>query len=404
MAQSIKFPIGPSLQGNPDLDVFQIKPDDLAGVRGNTSFGRYDEDPQFRRAAKKFAIYAARRLGWPEMSIEIYEADLYSALEEAMDELGQHVSDQNIEDNLSALLGTDPEDSKQEVWVKSTGQAQAMEIADQYGTSTQSGMGAGGDVQQKRGYFWTEARRQSYHHSEIRTETEVRPGEFEYRPVKGPVVIDRVFYQRNFEGLTGFGFGGVGLGLPGYYGGYTGQQDTLQPLSDTLINIQNQEMALEMFGAQRSFDVVGDKIRIFPIPRKRRTVWLEFKYKEDLLEGGQSSGVVSDYSNAPYDFLRFSAIGASPKRWVFKYAYAAAQHKLGTVRSKFSDVPSPGDSFQLDGDDLKSQAQQKMDELRQQLLERLEKLSKESQMERMANRAESLNRQLSFSPTKIYRF
>ena len=114
--------------------------------------------------------------------------------------------------------------------------------------------------------------------------------------------------------------------------------------------------------------------------------------------------MVSDFSNAPYDFLRFSSLNAPSKRWVFSYALAVAKHKLGTVRSKLSEIPSPQDSFQLDGSDLKSEAASRMETLVQELRERLEKLSKKNRIQEKAEMAKNLNTLLSYTPTKIYRF
>jgi len=433
MAKKIKFPRGPFLDPdveNPqDLNREKIGADDLLPVEGNTAFGRYDRDPKFRRSAKKFALWAARRLGWPEMSIEIDEIDFYNALEEAVDEFSRIVHNQNIEDNLEAILGDDADEDLTGRWVSSQGGGQNVQIAKDYGSPLAGG--AGGNVDFEKGFFETEVGRQIYHKSEIKTRTEKKKDEFEFLSVDEDIVVYRVFHEEIPSSVYGFygggygGFGGSrGIGMNSYFGGGAstggmvgnGAQYTLYPLYDSVLSMQDYDLHEDLFQSDYSFEIVGDKIKIYPSPNHHHRVWVEFVYADEALGvevigdstaradvGEKINNVISDYSDAPYDFIPYRFINAPGQRWIYKYALEVARYKLGTVRSKFSDVPSPQDQFQLDGDDLKQQAQDGMQTLVDNLNEQLDKLSKEERMRRKAEMAENLNKYLSHVPMLIYR-
>jgi len=428
MAKKIKFPRGPFL--DPDiehpsrLNRERIGEEHLLPVKGNTPFGRYDPDPEFRKHAKKFSLWAARRLGWPEMSIEIDERDFYSALEEAIDEFSRIVNNQNIEDNLEAVIGSDADKDLTGRWVSSSGTGQSLELAKDYGSPLAAG--AGGNIDWHKGFIKTEAGRQVYDKTEIRTRTETSEDEFDYVSVDEDIVIYRIFHEEIPSSVYGFhGFGGgfgsglgrgaaiSGMGLGGLSGG---RQYTLSPLYDTALSMQDIELKKDFYQSERSFQILGDKVKIFPAPRSQFRIWVEFVYENDALGvevkgdstaranvGDSINNVISDYSDAPYDFIPYRYINAPGKRWIYKYGLEVARHKLGTVRSKFSETPSPQDSFQLDGQDLKQEAQDKMQTLVDNLKEQLDKLSKEERIRRKAEMAENLNKYLSYVPTLIYR-
>ena len=442
MAKKIKFPRGPFLDPNvenpEELNRELISEDDLLPVRGNTPFGRYDNDPKFRTAAKKFALWAARRLGWPEMSIEISEHDFYAALEEAIDEFSRVVHNQNIEDNLEAILGSDANEDLTGRWVSSQGMGQNIQLAADYGSPIAGAVG--GNIDWHRGFIETEVGRQIYDKSEIKTRTETSKDEYKFVEVDRGIVVYRIFHKErpsavfgyyggHGSGLGGGGFGGSrGVGFGAYgggsygYGNYGsgnlnyGNDYTMKPLYDATLSIQDYELHEEIFLSEYSFETIGSKIKLFPSPNSKHRVWVEFVYEDEALGvevAGDSTArasveedinnVVSDYSDAPYDFIPYRFINAPGKRWIYKYALEVARHKLGTVRSKFSDTPSPQDPFQLDGSDLKQEAQDNMQTMIDNLNEQLEQLSKEERLRRKAENAQNLNQYLSHVPMLIYR-
>ena len=51
-----------------------IWPGSGSAVSGNTPFGFYDDDSTFQTEAPKFATWAAKRLGFPIMSVELQDS------------------------------------------------------------------------------------------------------------------------------------------------------------------------------------------------------------------------------------------------------------------------------------------------------------------------------------------
>ena len=55
-----------------------------SAVVGHTAFGMYDTDPAFQRDCYNSMIWAARRLGYPTVAIEMIDIQFYAAFEEAV--------------------------------------------------------------------------------------------------------------------------------------------------------------------------------------------------------------------------------------------------------------------------------------------------------------------------------
>jgi hypothetical protein len=71
----------------------------LLPVSGNTPFGYYDADPIFQIDAPKFAKFAARRLGYPIMEIELQDINFYAALEDSISVYGKELYEYKIREN-----------------------------------------------------------------------------------------------------------------------------------------------------------------------------------------------------------------------------------------------------------------------------------------------------------------
>ena len=58
---------------------------------GDTPFGFYDTDVQFQKDADKFSKFAAQRMGYPLVDIELQDINFYTAFEEAITTYGNEV-------------------------------------------------------------------------------------------------------------------------------------------------------------------------------------------------------------------------------------------------------------------------------------------------------------------------
>jgi len=72
---------------------------------GDTPWGFYDTDNEFTASADKFANWAAKRLGYPIMAIEMQDVQFYTCFEESVSEYSSQVNQFNIRENLLSLRG-----------------------------------------------------------------------------------------------------------------------------------------------------------------------------------------------------------------------------------------------------------------------------------------------------------
>ena len=127
----------------------------------------------------------------------------------------------------------------------------------------------------------------------------------------------------------------------------------------------------------------NNKLKIFPIPEEDYTLHFEYIVKKDrdnTLQGN-SEGVITDISNAPYDNMEFKEINDVGKQWIKKYALALCKELLGTIRSKYASLPIPNAETTLDGDTLRNEATAEKEFLMTQLKELLEKTGRKALLE-----------------------
>ena len=157
-----------------------------------------------------------------------------------------------------------------------------------------------------------------------------------------------------------------------------------------------------------SYRLQGTKLRIFPAPvtppngPNTRYLWIRVvvnaqdplnpPYTDDTIYG------VSNLSNVPFGNLQYDRVNSVGRQWVRQFALALSKELLGLIRSKFGNVPIPGNELTLDGPALISQAREDQEKLKTQLNEMLESLTYDKLIELQATTAENLTRQLKTIP------
>jgi hypothetical protein len=141
-----------------------------------------------------------------------------------------------------------------------------------------------------------------------------------------------------------------------------------------------------------TFNIVNNKLQIFPKPTHSDKLWFEYMVDSEFTAASViiTPNVVSDYSNVGYDFTQYSNINDVGKQWIRKYTLALAKEMLGAIREKYSQVPIPGSEVSLDGAALRAEAISDKDILMTQLRENLEEVSRKT---RIANEAEIVDQQ-----------
>jgi hypothetical protein len=375
-----------------------IYPGSSSFFPGQTPFGIYDDDYIFQEEAPRVALWCARRLGYPIQNIELIDENFYACLEESVSEYGAQVNQFNIRNNLDSLRGKSKATSLTSKLVDGTNLATLISISDAYGTLA----GVGGNTDIKKGFIELVPGQQEYNLDTLWSAVSESSKRIEVvRVFQEPTpAINRFFDPYSVSGqgtlnlIDEFGFGSFSPAA----------QFILMPMYEDMLRIQAIEFNDQFRKSAFSFNIVNNKIQIFPIPTKTEKLWFEYMVKKDFREGNTiiTPNVVSDYSNVGYQFQDYSKINDVGKQWIRKYTLALAKELLGAIREKYSTIPIPGSDVSLDGAALRAEAQTEKEALVTQLRENLEEVSKKTRMENESNMVEQQQKIIKSVPLAIY--
>ena len=387
---------------------------------GKTPFGFFDADASFQTEADSFAKFAANHVGYPIMDVELIDINFYTAFEAAVIEYSNQVNQINIVNNLINTLGVDTgssfltDDGFTGALVKGN-LSYITQLSKAYGTEADSG----GDVIWHSASLDVQDGKQTY---SIREAVSASLG-IEVADTDG-IEIKKVLHNtppaiiRYFDPFVGTGMGTQNMLDAFDFGGFSPSVNfMMMPLHMDLFRIQTIEFNDRIRKSAFSFEIHGDDLRIYPVPGTQGTistpfydkVWFEFIYEKDkrnsgLLFGNTAllNGVVTDASNIPYTYQKYTNINDMGRSWIYRYGAAIIKETLGYVRNKYSTVPIPGGDVTLNGSDLVSQGQSEKEALISQLREFLDKLTKEQMLTRQNAEATQQMEILGKVPLKIY--
>ena len=364
----------------------------------STPFGTYDSDSSFQTDAPKVASWCAKRLGYPIIDIELQGENFFAVFEEAVSEYSSQVNQFNIRNNLGALEG-------QATGSNYTGQSvlgselnNVATIAETYGNFAN----VGGRTDIKKDYITVGTGSQEYDLQTLFADVS-ESGE--------RIDVTKVFYetspaiQRFFDPYSVSGQGTLNLIDEFGFGSFSpAAQFILMPIYEDMLRIQQIEFNDQIRKSAHTFNIVNNKLQIFPKPTTEYKLWFEYQVVKDRRENATiiTPNVVSDYSNVGYNFAEYSNINDVGKQWIRKYTLALAKEMLGAVREKYSTVPIPGSEVSLDGAALRAEAQTEKDALIEQLRENLNEVSKKQRMENEASMVEQQQQVMNRVPLNIY--
>jgi hypothetical protein len=377
---------------------------------GLTPLGLYDDDDVFVEDAPKVASWVAIRLGYPGVQVELTDTQIYAFFEESITEYSAQVNEFNMRDNMFSLQGSSASGSITQKLIKGSPLPYVVELTAQYGTEA----GVGGDVDWKKGWIDCADGQQEYDLQSLWAAVSESGNRIEIR---------RVFHQRT-PAVSRGGYawstdaGGTStdgrtyllgeFGWAGYDGAlnYDGSQYMMMPIYDTLLRVQGIELNDTVRRSQFSFELINNKIKIFPMPASGDRLYFQYLVTKDkaasAIESGSANSVVSDYSNAPYTNMLYSNINDVGKNWIRKYTLAISKASLGRILSKYEQIDIPDGSVRLDGADLRREAEQERQTLWQQLRESLSEVGRERQMEKTAKNEQNMKDMLAKVPLGVW--
>jgi hypothetical protein len=379
-----------------------IYPGSSSFFPGQTPFGFYDNDYQFQQDADKVTKFCAQRLGWPIENVELQDVNFYTAFEEAVTVYGNELYAYRLRDNYLNLEGSLTSSNLNQAIITPS-MANIIRISEQYGTEA----GVGGNVNWYSGSVILTGSQQDYDLDVWAQERGISGSNLE---------IKRVFYQGIPASADYYYGGGIGLGAGwgGFFGGVGGVAGYgyganwfVTPLSYNVGAIQEVELADDILMSAFSFQLINNKLRIFPCPTDADTgvhFWFQYLLKDERLADSitQSPNQVSNVSNANYGNPVYSQINSIGRSWIFEYTLAIVKEMLGYVRGKYTTVPIPGAEVTLNQQDLLTSSTANKTALIERLRAYFDETSRQALLERRKNESDHAQSELNKTPMTIF--
>ncbi len=379
-----------------------IYPGSSSFFPGDTPFGFYDNDYQFQQDADKVTKFCAQRLGWPIENVELQDVNFYTAFEEAVTVYGNELYAYRLRDNYLNLEGSLTSSNLNNA-VITPSMANIIRISEQYGTEA----GVGGNVNYYSGSVILTASVQDYNLDVWAQERGISGSNLEIKQVfyQGVPASADYYYGSGIGLGAGYGsfFGALG-GVAGFGGGTNW---FISPLSYNVAAIQEVELADTILGSSFSFQLINNRLRIFPVPTDGDTgihFWFNYLLKDERLADSisQAPNQVSNVSNANYNNPTYSNINSIGRSWIFEYTLAIVKEMLGYVRGKYTTVPIPGAEVTLNQSDLLTSATTDKNALIEKLRQYFDETSREALLQRRKNESDHAQSELNKSPMTIF--
>jgi hypothetical protein len=371
-----------------------------ADVVSSLAYAIYSE-AAFVSGAVDQVAYTYQKLGGEILDIELKDAQVYNAYEEATLEYSYLVNIHQAKNILSNVLGgttgSFDEDGQLEAGHTLEGTnvnlrfprfdfAYARRVAE--GISAEGTMGM---AQMYSASFDLEADVQDYDLQDIiySASVDADNSDFPYynKVGKNKITINKVFYKTKTASWRFYGYyGGLNtVGNLGTYGQYA-DDSTFQviPAWQNKAQAIAYEDSIYTRNSHWSYELRNNKVRLFPIPAAGSTYpdkfWIEFAAggidtwdeQSDRKEGVEG---INNMNTLPFENIPYKHINAIGKQWIRRFALALSKEMLGYVRSKFASIPIPGNDISMNGSDLISQGKEEQTVLRDELKTVLDELT-----------------------------
>ena len=379
-----------------------IYPGSSSFTPGLTPFGFYDGDTTFCNEADKVVTWCARRLGYPIENIELQDIQFYAAFEESVTTYGNEVYQWKVRENYLSFEGASTGSILNNKVITPTLGSQ-IRIASTYGSET----GVGGTTTYYTGSLITTPFQQEYDLTTWANQSaSLQPGD--------SIEIKRIFNDappaivRYFDPYAGTGTGIQSLLETFNFGAFSpGINFMLMPIYFDVLKLQAIEFNDQIRKSAFSFDLVNNKLRLFPIPQNQGTILIHYIKKSERDQpfiSGSTNNLITNISNVPYQNPVYSQINSIGRQWVYQYTLAVVKETLAYVRGKYTTIPIPGADVTLNQSDLLTDARSEKAALLEALRATLDDSSRNKQLEKRAAEEDYLQKTLNNVPMSIYIF
>lgn len=374
-----------------------------------TPFGFFDSETDFQTEADSMVTFVKRKLGDDVLSVELTKKEIWACFEEAVCEYSKLVHEMKITSELANVLGM-PTGSTN---LTNVYMRQTLEYLMRQAQPYASYANVGGAYNATLGYFDLVSNQQDY---DIYTDLK--------DAVSGTVIFNnmtqkttlRIVEVFHFEPIVAQHFllnaSNVTQFLANNFNYESYVNSTIfyvLPVFEDVLRRSMLETAYRVRRSNYSYEIIGSKLRIYPIPITELQVGRLYvkvappqnPINPTFLPSGSSDESlygVSGPQNFPVGNIPFATITQPGRQWIRQYTLALAKEVLGLIRSKINSIPIPNADLQLNGAELISQAREDKEKLHTQLKEFLDNLTNDKLFERQASLAENMQKQLKYVP------
>lgn len=377
-----------------------------------TPFSIFDSDTDFKADADNVVTFVKRKLGDDILSVELTKKQIWANFEEASLEYGSILNQYQAKSQLVQFMGMPTGSIDQGM----SGSEQRyprenLEYLSRFAEPYSMEAGIGGSYNMISGTIELERGRQDY---DIYDELKNAGGTVMFNSAsnatpKTKLKIREVFH---FNPQAAYRFFDTTSAINYLNNEFSFESFTPEtifyvlPVFEDILRAGQLDLSNRVRRSNYSYEVIGRKIRIFPMPTAHdpKNLFLRIQFHPDPLSPDYQDDTthgVNNLSNIPFGNLVYSRINSIGKQWIRQYTLALSREQLGIVRSKFSSIPIPGSDLSLNGDNLITQGREDKTNLSTQLKEMLDTMTYDKLMETQAARAESINKQLKFIPVPL---
>ena len=385
---------------------------------------------QFVSGAVDQVTYTYRKLGGDVLDIELSTKNIYTAYEEATLEYSYIINVHQATNALPSMLGdtTGSFDSKGQLVdgepLKTAlgGSHASLRVPKfdfGYARKLSEGYSAeaavGGTLTEFSASFGTAEEQQDYDLQAIVEAAAAAAPASELATAMASgrrILVKKVYYKTPNAAWRFYGYYG-GLNVVGNlhnYGQYSDDSSfQLVPSWQNKAQALAYEDAIYTRMSHFSYEIKNNRLRLFPAPRNNfaPTMWFQFVIPEDAILAGTENGSsmldgINNMNTLPFSNLPFSSINSMGKQWIRRFALALCKEILGQIRSKFGQIPIPGESVTLNGADLITQGREEQEKLREELKTTLAEMTYPKLLEQQGSMSENATKIQEKIPLNVF--
>jgi len=398
-----------------------------AGNTAHYPFGIYATatsalyDINFITGAADQVSYTFKRLGGDVLDVELTVGNVYAAYEEAVLEysyiVNVHQSKNILHSSLGAATGAFDSDGQRtdslsgsnvEVKYPKFKFGYSRRIMD----NTITEVGLGGTTPIYSASFDLVQNKQDYDLQTIVSSSATdSTSPFYHKVGNNRVNIRKVLYKTPHAMWRFYGYyGGMNsIGNMSTYGQFADDStwEVIPPWQNKL-QAMAYEDAIYTRNSHYSYEIKNNNLRVWPMPTSMspQKMWIEFSVDDDPWneQADRESGVegVNNMNTLPLANLPFKSINSVGKQWIRRFALALLKETLGQIRSKFGQIPIPGNNVTLNGPALISEGREEQKALREELQKVLDELTYEKITEIQKNMATNVQEVVKTYPYFVY--